>query len=122
MIQNPATEVPTVIVPNRCTLAPYPVFGSELEKVQVPMFQSHGEVARGRTAMEGCNNVVLSPVKLPHHEGTWFSRCSGCGPWEYLMGVEIEGKVGKLLPQHQPRKGNTIDGDDCGRQFISSNL
>lgn len=38
------------------------------------MFQGHsesGEIVDGKQSLraQGCNNVVLSPVKLPHHQG-----------------------------------------------------
>jgi hypothetical protein len=69
------------------------------------MFQSNGEVARKSAAREGCNNVVLSPVKLPHHEGTWFFPRWWMRPVSigWGMGVEIEGKVGNQRQQDQPR-------------------
>lgn len=53
------------------------------------MFQSH---PKWRAGGRQSNNGLLSPVKLPHHEGTWFSFSVGAARGDWVR-VEIEGTV-----------------------------
>ena len=95
---------------------------TELHKF--PTFQSHGEVARWRRPKEGGNNEVLSPVKLHHHEGTWFFPRWWMRPvsiaWWWRLGVKLGTSSSKISRQRVNFRDTLVDSHLARASFVVS--